>query len=104
MNRTVTMDAERKAGTRFSGHAADARAVFVVGTCNDWNPTSVPLMRAGNDTGTVILPLAQGRYEFNSVIDGRWFCEPACDEPPPACPHCVTNSLCTMNRVIEVAT
>ena len=92
----------RKTATPFSCHAPDARAVFVAGTFNDWNPTATPMTRVANGTWTAALPLAAGHHEFKFVVDGEWCCEPGCEKAYHGCPKCVPNPSGTMNRVVEV--
>ena len=93
---------ERKAGTLFSCHAPEAGAVSVAGTFNDWDPTASPLTRRADGTWATTLDLPPGQYEYKFVVDGRWCCEPGCEEPSGGCPKCVPNPFGSMNRVVEV--
>lgn len=88
--------------TRFTCTAPAAKAVFVAGTFNDWNPTATPLKRGPKGVWSADIELAPGRYEFKFLVDGVWCCEPSCDEPHDGCAKCVPNAFGTMNRVIEV--
>ena len=103
MSMTVMKTQPREmADASFSCHAPGAEAVFVAGTFNGWDPAATPLTRRADGTWATNLDLPPGRHEYKFVIDGRWCCEPGCDDPAPACPHCVPNSFGTMNRVVEV--
>ena len=92
----------KKAGTPFSCHAPKAGIVYLAGTFNGWDPVATPLTRRADGTWAVALDLPPGRYEYKFVVDGRWCCDPGCDEPSEGCPKCVPNSFGTMNRVVEV--
>ena len=93
---------ERKATTPFSCSAPEAGAVSLAGTFNDWDPTATPLTRRADGTWATTLDLSPGRYEYKFVVDGRWCCDPGCEEPREGCPKCVPNPFGTMNRVVEV--
>lgn len=87
----------------FSCHAPEAKAVFVAGTFNGWKVNAAPLRldsAKGHWTGTLQLP--PGHHEFKFVVDGRWCCEPGCEQKFRDCPKCVANDLGTMNRTLEV--
>lgn len=87
---------------RFSCFAPTARAVFLAGTFNGWNPEATPLAKdaQGGWGGTV--DLVPGHYEFKYVVDGAWCCEPGLREPGRGCPSCVPNPFGTMNCKMEV--
>ena len=87
---------------RFTCHAPEAKAVFMAGTFNDWNPNSTLMAKDANGNWNVAVDLKPGRYEYKFVIDGAWCCEPGCDDTNFQCPKCVANGYGTMNRVIEV--
>ena len=89
--------------TVFSCDSDTARAIFLAGSFNDWNPAATPMAREGSRHWAVTLPLPPGRYEYKFVVDGEWCCEPGCTATEIQCPHCVTNESGTMNRVLEVA-
>lgn len=88
--------------TVFVCYAPDAESVFLAGTFNDWDPQSMPMQRTGDGAWRTELELAPGRYEYKFILDGRWCCEPGCEDKAVR-PHCVPNSFGTMNRVIEVS-
>ena len=93
---------ERLAATKFACHAPAARAVFLAGTFNGWDPKATPMLKDATGNWDVAVALSPGRYEFKFVVDSEWCCEPGCDGAYYECPKCVSNPLGTMNRVIEV--
>lgn len=92
----------QETGAEFACSAPHAGIVFLAGTFNGWDPTATPLTRRADGTWAVALDLPPGRYEYKFVVDGRWCCEPGCEEPAAGCPDCVPNPFGTMNRVLEV--
>ena len=94
---------ERPVTTKFERRAPAARAVFLVGTFNGWDPKATPMIKDAEGNWDVAVALPPGRYEFKFVVDGVLCCEPGCDEPHHGCQKCVPNSSGTMNRLIEVA-
>ncbi len=93
---------ERPAATRFTCHAPAARAVFLAGTFNGWDPKATPMIKDAEGNWDVAVPLSPGRYEFRFVVDGVSCCEPGCEGAQHGCSKCVPNSSGTMNRLIEV--
>lgn len=59
----------------FTCLAPEARAVFIMGDFNEWNPSSRPLARMADGGWRVELPLSHGHHRYLFVIDG----EPALD-------------------------
>ncbi len=88
------MREERK--VEFVVEKAQAKAVAVAGTFNDWSPSRTPLRKNRDGTWSTRLTLAPGRYEYRFVIDGSWVSD-------PRAPKSVPNPLGTENSVIEVA-
>ena len=86
----------------FSFQSETAKAVFLAGEFNDWDPTANPMLRSDDGEWTASLELAPGRYEHKFVVDGEWCCEPGCTAPTVECGHCIINVFGTMNRVREV--
>jgi hypothetical protein len=81
---------------RFELFAPDARAVFVAGSFNDWNPTATPMTRSGEGKWGKELWLPFGRYEYQFVADGRWTPDlKAADEMP--------NPFAGFNSVVEIS-
>ena len=98
-----TRQQERSPATKFECYASEAKAVFLAGTFNNWDPKAIPMIKDDSEGHwSVALPLPPGHYEFKFVVDGEWCCEPGCEGPQHGCPKCVPNSYSTMNRRIEV--
>jgi 1,4-alpha-glucan branching enzyme len=60
----------------FSFSAPDAKAVFLAGSFNGWNPTSDTLTKQGNGTWRITKTLSTGIYCYKFVADGKWFIDP----------------------------
>jgi 1,4-alpha-glucan branching enzyme len=86
----------------FSCFAPTARAVFLAGTFNGWNPEATLLVKDAEGRWDATLDLVPGYYEFKFAVDGAWCCEPGLPEPTRACPSCVPNRFGTMNCKMEV--
>lgn len=97
-----THEQQTSRATRFTCHAPSARAVFLAGSFNGWEPAATPLVKDAAGNWGVAVDLPPGLHEFKFVVDDRWCCEPGGDEPHHGCPNCVPNPFGTMNRVIEV--
>ncbi len=83
--------------------APDAKKVFLAGTFNDWSDSDTPMTKGKDGNWNTSLHLSPGHYEYKFVIDGKWCCRQGCgDTPNTGCRDCVTNSVGTMNRVLEV--
>ncbi len=52
-----------------------AKRVFLAGDFNNWNPTSFPMQRRGNEW---VLPLHlwNGKHRYKFVVDGQWILDP----------------------------
>ena len=90
------------AATDFKCRAPAARAVFLAGTFNDWDPKATPMSADAEGDWEVAVSLPPGRHEYKFVVDGEWCCEPGCETAYHGCPKCVPNSFGTMNRFVEV--
>jgi hypothetical protein len=79
----------------FKFDAPPGTDVYVAGTFNGWDPTSLKLGDNGKGTytGTVLLPL--GRYEYKFIVDGDWRNAPNGGKQVP-------NAFGTMNSVLVV--
>ena len=63
---------------RFTIVAPGAARVSVVGDFNGWDPTALPLQRAGDGrTWIVEVPLPPGRYAYSFVVDGALARDPS---------------------------
>jgi len=83
--------------TEFSLHAPDVKAVYLSGDFNGWQPDAKEyrLRKFKDDIWKKSVTLKPGRYEYQFVVDGQWWCDPANDNR-------VANAYCTENSVIEV--
>lgn len=80
----------------FEFTAADAKAVSIAGTFNDWHPGVSPMIPLGNGRWVKKLTLLPGNYEYCLVVDGEWRPDPrACDT--------ITNPFGGLNAVLKVA-
>ena len=93
---------ERRAATGFTCNAPTARAVFLAGTFNGWDPKATQMIKDAKGNWDVAVALPPGRHEFKFVVDDDWCCEPGCDGLHQGCPKCVPNAFGSMNRLIEV--
>ena len=93
---------EGPAATSFTCHAPAARAVFLAGTFNGWDPTATPMVKDAEGNWDVAVVITPGRHEYKFVVDAEWCCEPGCETTYHGCPKCVPNPTGTMNRFVEV--
>jgi 1,4-alpha-glucan branching enzyme len=82
--------------------APGARQVFLAGTFNDWNQSSLPMQEIKDGEWSIDVPLASGHHEFKFIVDGQWCCDVVATGPIDRCEGGVTNAFGTMNRVIDV--
>ena len=59
----------------FTCHAPWAKAVFIMGDFNDWQPATRPMKRMADGAWRIEVPLNHGHHRYLFVIDG----EPALD-------------------------
>jgi hypothetical protein len=83
-------------------NAPRARAVFLAGTFNDWNPRSLPMQRGATDEWLLEIPLEVGDHQFKFVVDGQWCCDVGPTGPVESAAGCVANAFGTMNRTLFV--
>ncbi len=87
--------------TSFLYHAEDAKAVFLAGSFNDWNPEATPMSRSSSGQWTADLELTPGVYEYRYVVDGQRSNEPGCANHD-SCPNCVPNPFGSKNQRVQV--
>ena len=80
---------------RFSISAPAAARVSLVGDFDGWNPSALPMRRAGADTWTVDVRLEPGRHVFAFSVDGGL-------RPDPAAPRAVEDDFGVPSSVIVV--
>lgn len=51
--------------------APRAKAVFLVGDFNDWNPTSLPMERRPDGCWFAQVPLQHGHHQYRFLVDGQ---------------------------------
>ena len=66
---------EGKTTFRLEGNS-DAENIFLAGSFNGWNPTSLPLKKTAAGWETA-LELPAGRYLYKFIVDGKWMADPA---------------------------
>lgn len=83
--------------TEFSLYAPNASEVFLAGDFNGWESDSkdYKLRKFKGNIWKKKVTLKPGRYEYQFVVDGQWWCDPENDNR-------VTNPYCTENSVVEV--
>jgi len=83
--------------TEFTLYAPNVKEVYLAGDFNNWQPDAKDyrLRKFKGDIWKKMLKLKPGRYEYQFVVDGQWWCDPENDKR-------ATNPYCTENSVIEV--
>lgn len=83
--------------TEFSLYAPNANEVYLAGDFNGWQQDAKDyrLRKFKGDIWKKMVKLKPGRYEYQFVVDGQWWCDPENTNR-------VTNPYCTENCVIEV--
>ena len=71
-----------KKWTRFVLDAPGAREVYLCGSFNDWELTSIPMKRDRNGRWTARLLLHPGLYEYRMRVDGEWADDPTAERVP----------------------
>lgn len=54
-----------------------AGKVYLAGTMNDWNPSSLPLYRDEKGNWALWIRLQPGKYEYKFIVDGQWTADPS---------------------------
>ncbi len=80
----------------FIARFEDARNVRIAGDFNGWSTVNTPLKPANKDRWQVTLPLANGRYRYRFIVDGRWVTDPHNDRVE-------YNEFGELNNVLDVA-
>lgn len=87
--------ADKAPGVEFSYEAPETKEVFLAGSFNEWDVTSLPMSRDPQGVWRVRVPLAPGRHEYRFIADGVW------NDDPRACAY-VSNQFGWCNCVVEV--
>lgn len=69
---------------RLEFHDDRARTVCIVGSFNDWNPKTTPMLKTGAGQWTKELVLSPGIYEYQYVVDGKWINDPCAVKSTPS--------------------
>lgn len=67
---------KKKTGTTLTLKGNPGMKVFVAGSFNQWDPTSIPLVEKKKGVYSVTLDLAPALYEYKFIIDGVWTLDP----------------------------
>jgi 1,4-alpha-glucan branching enzyme len=83
--------------TEFSLHAPGANEVYLAGDFNGWQSDAKDyrLRKFKGDVWKKMLKLKPGRYEYQFVVDGQWWCDPENDNR-------ITNPYCSENSIIDI--
>lgn len=87
----------KSSSIEFSLFAPDASEVFIAGSFNNWEPSlkDYRMRKLKDNIWRKKLDLKPGSYEYQFVVDGNWWTDPA---NPDRC----TNLYYTENSVITV--
>ena len=55
----------------------NAESVFIVGSMNDWNTSSLPMQRDEDGAWKIQLKLEYGEYRYKFLVDGNWQVDPS---------------------------
>lgn len=68
---------------RLDFHDDRAKSVCIVGTFNNWDPKTMPMLPIGPGQWIKELALSPGIYEYQYVVDGRWINDPHAEKSTP---------------------
>ena len=92
----VSVKKKRKTlpSTEFSVYAPAAKEIFLAGDFNNWQSDSKDfrLRRFKGDIWKKKVQLKPGTYEYQFVVDGKWWTDPA-NKKRVANPYCTENSV-----------
>jgi 1,4-alpha-glucan branching enzyme len=90
------MSGKNGKAVQFEVAAFSGSKVYVVGTFNNWDPTTHPLeYHPEDEVFRATLHLPAGTYEYKFVVDGVWHID-------YECPHWVAAANGAINSVIHV--
>ena len=95
-NKTTQPTTSKWRLVHFEFIAAEARAVCIAGTFNDWRPHVTPMISLGNGRWAMSLSMSPGTYEYCLVVDGEW-------RPDPQASETIANPFGGLNTVLKVA-
>ncbi len=76
--------------TEFNLFAPQAKAVFLSGDFNAWDPSSHPMKKDKNGVWKIFVNLDPGQHQYRFRVDGEW-------QNDPGNPECVANPFGTSN-------
>lgn len=71
-----TSTKKKPIAVRLEFHDDRAKSVCIVGTFNNWDPKTMPMLAIGPGQWIKELALPPGIYEYQYVVDGRWINDP----------------------------
>lgn len=71
---------EKKKRVAFTIVAPDADQVVLSGTFNRWSEKADPMKKDETGKWKKIKILSKGTHEYKFIIDGRWTCDPNCQD------------------------
>ena len=71
-----TLTKKKRITVRLEFNDNRARSVCIVGTFNDWDPKTTPMLTSGPGQWIMELTLSPGIYEYQYVVDGKWINDP----------------------------
>lgn len=74
--RGVTEPVKTSLGVCFMHKAEGAVSVKVTGDFNNWNPEQTPLKKFDQGVWYTFLPLKEGKYAYQFVVDGKYTADP----------------------------
>ena len=80
----------------FSFHAPGAKAVYLAGTFNQWDPARTLLRMDRHGSWKIEIVLPPGRHEYRFVVDGVWTSDPQAMDS-------ATNEFGGTNSVLTIA-
>ena len=91
---TLKNKQKSRPSTEFSLYAPNVQEVYLAGDFNDWQPDAKDyrLRKFKGDVWKKKVQLKPGRYEYQFVVDGQWWCDPE-NENRTANPYCTENSV-----------
>ncbi len=90
-----TTPKNKKVAIEFVYSAPEAKAVFLAGSFNKWDPRALPMKKNKHGQWKATVKLVPGRYEYKFIADGSWVLD-------MRCPEVVANDKGTTNCVISV--
>jgi 1,4-alpha-glucan branching enzyme len=60
----------------FFCHANGAKAVFLAGDFNEWDPLNLPMTRMPDGGWVLRMPLSHGHHQYFFVVDGKPVLDP----------------------------